>query len=369
MKQIVTIPALNPEDSLREIVKQNWYMGHQIILVDDGSQESYGSLFQAMSEKCTVLRHKENRGKGAAIKTALRYIKDQLKESGESCVIGIMDADGQHLIGDLKKLLEKAGQHPHALILGSRTLNREMPWKSRWGNQITRKVFQLTTGLRVSDTQTGLRAFSSALLELMLDVPGERYEYEMNVLITCARQNIKVIEVPIQTIYHDKDNSCSHFRKVRDSVRIYRQLLRFSLASFSSFLLDYGLFALFTVFFPHTSDGILAANVGARVISAGYNYTVNCRLIFHEKQTIRTALDYLGLAAVILFLNNILLEAFLNILGLPVYPAKILTECTLFLISWLVQRKLIFRKFPETGTPIETYARDRIYPGRSEQRI
>lgn len=146
----------------------------------------------------------------------------------------------------------------------------------------------MKTGVEVSDTQTGLRAFSTRLLDFMLDIEGERYEYEMNVLVTCAKANIPIIEVPIETIYHDKGNSCSHFRKVRDSVRIYRQLLKFSFVSFSSFLLD-----------------------------------------------------YVMLAGLILVLNNILLQIFMAVY-IPLYPAKILTECTLFLISWLIQKKLIF---------------------------
>ena len=148
-----------------------------------------------------------------------------------------MDADGQHLPDDMEKLLMKATAEPMALIVGSRTIDRNVPWKSRMGNLITRRIFRMKTGVEVSDTQTGLRSFSTRLLDFMLDIEGERYEYEMNVLVTCAKANIPIIEVPIETIYHDKGNSCSHFRKVRDSVRIYRQLLKFSFVSFSSFLL------------------------------------------------------------------------------------------------------------------------------------
>ena len=148
-----------------------------------------------------------------------------------------MDADGQHLPDDMEKLLMKAAAEPMALIVGSRTIDRNVPWKSRMGNLITRRIFRMKTGVEVSDTQTGLRAFSTRLLDFMLDIEGERYEYEMNVLVTCAKANIPIIEVPIETIYHDQGNSCSHFRKVRDSVRIYRQLLKFSFVSFSSFLL------------------------------------------------------------------------------------------------------------------------------------
>ncbi|HJB29166.1 MAG TPA: bifunctional glycosyltransferase family 2/GtrA family protein [Candidatus Blautia faecavium] len=339
MERIVIIPALDPDEKLRDIVERNWELEHQVILVDDGSKEAYQDLFQELSEKCVVLHHKENAGKGAAIKTALNYIK---REMWESSVIGIMDADGQHLLEDMEKLLTRAIRMPKALLLGRRTIDENIPWRSRMGNVITRKVFQMMTGAKVSDTQTGLRAFSSELLDFMLDIPGERYEYEMNVLITCAREKIPMVEVPIHTIYHDKENSCSHFRRVRDSIRIYKQLFQFSAASFSSFLLDYGLFALFTLLLPKSPWGIAGANIGARVLSAAYNYTVNCRMVFKEKQTVKTAMDYLALAGVILVLNNIFLQGFLY-LHIPVYPAKILTECILFLFSWMVQKKWIFR--------------------------
>ena len=266
-------------------MERNWELENQIILVDDGSDKKYERLFWELGEKCIVLHHEENRGKGEAIKTALKYIKEELWECR---VVGIMDADGQHLPDDMEKLLMKAAAEPMALNVGSRTIDRNVPWKSRMGNLITRRIFRMKTGVEVSDTQTGLRAFSTRLLDFMLDIEGERYEYEMNVLVTCAKANIPIIEVPIETIYHDKGNSCSHFRKVRDSVRIYRQLLKFSFVSFSSFLLD-----------------------------------------------------YVMLAGLILVLNNILLQIFMAVY-IPLYPAKILTECTLFLISWLIQKKLIF---------------------------
>lgn len=297
MERTVIIPALNPDEGLREIVERNWELENQIILVDDGSDKKYERLFWELGEKCIVLHHEENRGKGEAIKTALKYIKEELWECR---VVGIMDADGQHLPDDMEKLLMKAAAEPMALIVGSRTIDRNVPWKSRMGNLITRRIFRMKTGVEVSDTQTGLRAFSTRLLDFMLDIEGERYEYEMNVLVTCAKANIPIIEVPIETIYHDKGNSCSHFRKVRDSVRIYRQLLKFSFVSFSSFLLD-----------------------------------------------------YVMLAGLILVLNNILLQIFLAVY-IPLYPAKILTECTLFLISWLIQKKLIFsvRKSVDIKHPV-----------------
>ena len=225
MNRIVIIPALNPDDGLKNIVKRNWELEHQIILVDDGSDEEHRQIFYDLEEKCILLRHRENRGKGEAIKTALAYIKKMGLECG---VIGVMDADGQHRPDAMEKLLIKAAVNPNTLVLGSRTIDREIPWASKMGNLLTRKIFQAATGIKVSDTQTGLRAFSAGMLDFMLEIPGQRYEYEMNVLVTCARKEVPILEVPIETIYHDKNNSCSHFRKVRDSVRIYRQLLKFS---------------------------------------------------------------------------------------------------------------------------------------------
>lgn len=341
MKKVVIIPALNPDDKLREIVDRNEEMENTVILVDDGSDDKHTQLFWELGERCIVLHHKENMGKGEAVKTALRYVKRELCQCE---AIGIMDADGQHLVEDMEQLLHKAREHPGALILGKRQVGREMPLRSRLGNEITRQIFRLMTGVYISDTQTGMRAFSPKLLDFMTEVGGSRYEYEMSVLMACAREQKEIIEVPIHTIYLDKENSSSHFRRVRDSLRIYGQLLKFSAVSFSSFLVDYGLFTLLTVMLPSTLQGIAAANVVSRVLSGGFNYMMNCRFVFHEKGNKKTAADYFLLALVILVLNSIVRQGLLVFLRIPVYPAKIMTECILFLLSWIIQKKIIFQK-------------------------
>ncbi len=346
MERIIIIPAFRPDKYLKQIVRRNWELENQMIVVDDGSGQEYRPLFEESGEKCIVLHHEENRGKREAIKTALQYIKEELWECG---VIGIMDADGQHLPEDMDRLLIQAGLNPGALVLGTRTIDETMPFKSRMGNRITCRIFQLMTGVAVSDTQTGLRAFSAELLDFMSRISGSRYEYEMNMLASCAKKGIPIREVPIRTIYHDKENSCSHFRRIRDSVRIYRELFKFFLSSFFSFLLDYGLFCLLVLLFPRNGWSVLAANVGARLISAAYNYTVNCRFVFHEKGKTKTAAGYAGLALFILILNNWILQLYAGVFRLPVYTAKIMTELTLFLISWMVQRQMIFERKRKPG--------------------
>ena len=338
---IVVIPAYKPDQTLVSITDKLWEYGCRIIVVDDGSGKEYQQVFEKIKDICIVLCHTENRGKGAAIKTALSYIK---REIWGNELIGIMDCDGQHLPEDMHKLFQFAETRRKALVLGVRKVGKEMPLKSRLGNQITRIVYRLITGVKVSDTQTGLRVFDSELTEKLLSVKGERYEYEMNVLIACAKAKIPIEEMQIRTIYRDKDNSNSHFRGFRDSIRIYKEILKFTLSSFSGFILDYLLFSLLMFFLPHTAVAILLANIGARVVSAFYNYSVNCRFVFHTAQRIREAAGYFALAGFVLIMNNLILELLVQLFRIPVHPAKLLTECLLFAISWLVQKHVIFGK-------------------------
>lgn len=338
---VVIIPAYKPDETLVTLTDQLWAYGCQIVVVDDGSGKEYRKIFDKVRDICIVLHHLENRGKGAAIKTALTYIKNELWDSG---LAGIMDCDGQHLPEDMMKLLEFAGAHRNALVLGVRTVGTEMPLKSRLGNKITRMVFWLVSGVKVSDTQTGLRAFDTEMIPNLLSVEGERYEYEMNVLMTLAKEKIPIEEVPIRTIYRDKNNSNSHFRSFTDSVRIYKDILKFTFSSFSSFVLDYLLFSLMMFFMPHTAVYTLLANIAARAVSAFYNYSMNCRFVFHTKQKAKTAANYFALAGFILIMNNLILGMFTQVFHLSVYPAKLLTECLLFIFSWLIQKFVIFRK-------------------------
>lgn len=299
---VVIIPAYRPDEMLVRITDRLWEYGCRIIVVDDGSGEEYRPVFNKVKDICVVLEHLENRGKGAAIKTALAYIKEKISQSDtfmrmrweevetwDNDVIGIMDCDGQHLPEDMMKLLAFAGTHRKALVLGVRNVGKEMPLKSRLGNQITRTVFRLVSGVKVSDTQTGLRAFGSKLIPKLLSVEGERYEYEMNVLMDFAKMGIPIEEVPIHTIYRDRENSTSHFRVIRDSVRVYGDILKFALSSLSSFILDYALFFLLMLFLPHTVFYTFLANITARIVSAFYNYSMNCRFVFYMNKRVSTA--------------------------------------------------------------------------------
>lgn len=341
--RIALIPAYEPEQILPDLVKEAADHGFAAVVVNDGSSLQTAWLFRHAARYGIVLNHPQNRGKGCALKTGLDYIR---KHFPPGYVVVTMDADGQHTVADAERVCRAAQQSPDRLILGSRRLKGSVPLRSRFGNGVTRWVYRLTTGLRLHDTQTGLRAFSSRLVPEMLEIPGERYEYEMNVLLACPRRHIPIEEVEIETIYLN-GNEASHFDTLRDSYRIYKEILKFSAASFASFLVDFSLYSLLSVATAGLSDALslTVSNVGARIVSGCVNYTLNRRLVFESKAHVgRSALQYLLLAGAILLGNTLVLNLLADTLGMNRYAAKLLTELAFFLLSWAVQRSVIFRK-------------------------
>ncbi len=348
-RTVALIPAYRPGEALLELLAQGKEQGLDLIVVDDGSGGDFAGLFQRAGEYALVLAHPENRGKGRALKTGMAEIQ---RRWGEAVTVVTLDADGQHRIADALRVLREAREHPGALVLGSRGLREDhVPLRSRLGNGITRLVYRLSTGVRVWDTQTGLRAFGGELLPALLAIPGERYEYEMNVLLEFARRGIPIREVGIETIYLD-GNSSSHFDTLRDSCRIYKEIFRFSASSLLSFCTDYGAYVLFLRLargwgLPYA---LPLSNVAARVVSAGVNYTVNRRLVFRSRAgVVRSAGQYALLAAAILLGNTLVLELLAEGLGVNPYWAKLWAELLFFFVSWFVQRRFIFGPRREAG--------------------
>ena len=222
---VILIPSLEPDDRLPAYVRKLRERGFtRAVIVNDGSSEKYQPIFDELAamEGVTVLKHEVNRGKGCGLKTGYTYIRDHMPDA--SGVI-TADADGQHTVEDCWKLAEALTDSKRAMYLGSRDFNLpNVPPKSRFGNKTTSTVFKLLYGQWLPDTQTGLRAFRREDLQFMIDVPGERFEYEMQVLIACARAKIAMIPLTIETVY-ENENEGTHFHPIRDSYRIYKVIL------------------------------------------------------------------------------------------------------------------------------------------------
>jgi glycosyltransferase involved in cell wall biosynthesis len=356
-RYIALIPAYEPDEKIKGLADELLEKGFDIVIVDDGSGPDFAALFEELSQKATVLTHVINRGKGAALKTGLNYINKYMAYtesvltpagaetvSGRDAVIVTVDADGQHLPDDVQRVAEISAQRRDALVLGSRALGEDIPVRSRFGNTVTRHVYSAATGVRIHDTQTGLRAFHRSLIPRLLKIEGDRYEYEINMLMQLAAEGVPIIEERIETVYED-NNSGSHFRTVRDSFRVYKEILKFSASSLASFAIDYGMYALLLAATGAAgiANGLVISNIGARIVSGTANYAMNRKLVFKSRTGFaKSAVQYFLLAAFILASNTIVLSTLAGTLGINRFAAKLITEVIFFAISWTVQKYVIF---------------------------
>ena len=357
---IVLIPAYEPGSRMTELVRGVLAQDAdiEILIVDDGSGAEYTATFDAASDAgAQVLRHETNRGKGAALKTGFRHVL--YERPGEDVITA--DADGQHTAADIVRIADElrtdAAAGRTALILGSRDFSGDVPLRSRFGNAVSRGLFRIAAGWPASDTQTGLRGVPAAMLPWLLEVPGERFEYETEMLLRLRRAGHRARELSIETVYLEQ-NASSHFRPIVDSLRVTLPLLLFAGSSLLAFLIDTVALVLFTwLLSPWMAGWLVASIIAARLLSASVNFAVNRRFVFQRQgraHALRHALRYALLAGALLASNIVWMEA-LTGMGLPLILAKAITEAVLFVTSYQVQRRFVFGRTaqePEAGTVI-----------------
>lgn len=354
----IIIPAYKPDEKLIELLKHlKEKSPARLLVVNDGSGKEYDAVFrEAERLGAHLLVHKENQGKGAALKTAFRF----LLEEGFEGTVCTADADGQHLPEDILRCIKRAQERPDTLILGSRVLGEEVPLRSRFGNAASRITFRLLMGVSVRDTQTGLRAFSSRFLSEMLTVEENRYEYEMKILCNMAKKKIPMEEIVIETVYLD-DNASSHFHPVRDALRVYGLLLRcalgrlfqfvlFLLSSLGAFLVDvvvYDLlfYLLLKGFFQEERRLEFFSLLIARILSSVVNYLINRKVVFQNlKKPVLTFTAYTLVAIATFFAHEWLNALFLIRLSFSPTASLLLAQTLFFPVSFLAQKYLVFPK-------------------------
>ncbi|MDD3155436.1 MAG: glycosyltransferase [Victivallaceae bacterium] len=334
------IPAYHPEpEKFQALLRDAICIFDRILVVDDGSDND---AFAELPSGVIVVHHTENRGKGAALKTGFAALLRQFPEL-LGCVTA--DADGQHSFPDILRVAEAAKTHPDCLILGARDFHKTadpIPFRSRFGNQLTEIVFHLCTRRHVHDTQTGLRFYPAQFMRRCLDFSANGYEFELENLVYFARNEPpeRLIEVPIKTVY-EADNPTSHFRAVRDSLRIYFVLLRFVLMTIGLSLLDHLAFALFS----WGGLGIFAAMLSARIPNLVLYFYLARKFVFRSDGKISTQLPKFLLLAGGLFAASYYGVSFWAGKS-AIHPtlAKIFFETGLFVASFLIQLFLIFRR-------------------------
>jgi len=334
----VLIPAYNPDQKLVNIVTDLFNIGFtDIIIINDGSNNKCDNIFKQLSDTpgCHVLKHIVNLGKGRALKTGMNYFYDKFNNN-----IGVVtaDADGQHSANDILNIAKELKRHANNLILGVRKFSKDVPLRSLIGNVMTKYVFKLFVGKKISDTQSGLRGIPKKIIPELVRIHGERYEYEMNMLIFMKQNNIDISEISIETIYLE-NNSSSHFNPLFDSMKIYFLLLRFVFSSFITSIID---FIIFFIGFK-VSKSILISIILGRIVASVFNFFVNKKIVFNNDNTIiRTVSKYYFLVIVLGTFSYLLIEIFVLHMGISVNVAKIISETILFIMSFSLQRDIVF---------------------------
>ncbi len=341
MGPVAIIPAYNPDEKLIGLAAGLKKAGLRTLVIDDGSREAYRGVFDTLERKglCPVVRHESNRGKGAALRTGLREAA-RLWPDADGFVTA--DADGQHSPEDILRVASLLRDHPDSLILGRRDFGHSgVPLRSMLGNRITSVVYLLSTGRWCADTQTGLRGIPAELLDTCLGVKGDRYEYEMNLLLALGKSGVPFVGVPIETIYIDSNRS-SHFDPLRDSAMIYVNIIKFSLSSLLAAAADLTLFTVFVhLVFGGGALGILASTAAARLLSGTLNFAVNRSWVFRSGGGGEQAAKYFLLFFCQMAASWLAVTALSHVAS-SLTLAKLLVDAGLFLISYQIQKRAVF---------------------------
>lgn len=336
----ILIPAYNPDEKLFDVVSGLVSLGFKnIVVVNDGSESSLQFEMLRRIEHVCVVPHPFNKGKGAALKTGFKYILEHLPRNIRTVIT--VDADGQHLCEDVVRVAERSLISPDALCLGVRSFDGAVPLKSEFGNRLTSFVLEQAQDIRLSDTQTGLRAYPANFAARALSASGEHYEFELNCIVLAGTERVPIVELPICTVYIE-GNESSHFRPILDSIRVYSVFSRYLLTSSVSFAVDFVLFYMFFL----AGVGVFGSTIVARACSATFNFWGNKYLVFGSRGKVRStmieAAGYTALAGFIAVISAFFVEVLHNYSPLHVLLIKIVVDVFLFFVSYLVQKGVVF---------------------------
>lgn len=333
----VLIPAYQPDARLPRLILELHRAdpSTKIVVVDDGSGQKFSDIFEAAATAgAHVISYENNRGKGYALREGFTWIRDNAGDSQE-CVV-TADADGQHTLNDIFRV-GRTCTDTGTSVLGVREFVGHVPARSRIGNTATSALFWLATGWKLKDTQTGLRAFPLALLPALLEVQGDRYEYELRVLLHLAKFRQPVTQISIETIY-EAGNPTSHFRPLQDSARIWAPLLKFAASSGIATIIDYVLVLLLNA----VTGTLLFPVVAARLVSASVNFAMNRRVFEATGVPLRRSALRYGALAVAVVAGSYTMLAVLTGIDMPLWIAKIIADTTMYLVSYSAQSRYVF---------------------------
>jgi len=228
LKCCVVIPTYNNEKTLEKVINDTLAYTDRIIVINDGASDSTPQILESFKNTITLVTHPVNLGKGMALRNGFK----KALELGNDYAISI-DSDGQHFPSDLERFLDKMEEQPGSLIIGARNMTSEnVPGKSSFGNKFSNFWFQVETGIKLPDTQSGYRVYPVKRLQ-KIKFFSPRFEFEIEVIVKAAWRGIPVTAMPVKIFYAKGAERVSHFRPGKDSTRIsilntYLVILAFS---------------------------------------------------------------------------------------------------------------------------------------------
>jgi len=211
----VLIPTYNNQKTLEKVITDTLEYTNHIVVVNDGSTDSTPQILAKFKDVISVVNFEENCGKGLALREGFKFALGKNYRYTIS-----IDSDGQHYPEDLEAFLLKIKEQPDALIIGARNMEQaSVPGKSNFGNKFSNFWFELETGIKMPDTQSGYRLYPIEKLK-NISFYTTRFEFEIEVIVKAAWAGIAVIPIPVGVFYPTKEERVSHFRPTKDFFRI-----------------------------------------------------------------------------------------------------------------------------------------------------
>ncbi len=214
---LAILPAYNVARHLPDLLPRLLTLRPEIetVVIDDGSEDGTAEVAEKLGVE--VLRHRQNQGKGMALRTGFERT---LQGGHPACIT--LDADGQHLPEEIPRFLE-AWERGGAVVVGSRMeQNQSMPWLRKRTNEVMSLIVSGLAAQRIPDSQSGFRLIDARVLR-DIRLESNRYDMESEILIKAGRLGYPVVSVPISTVYHDEDSSID---PVVDTLRFFKLLWR-----------------------------------------------------------------------------------------------------------------------------------------------
>ena len=221
----IVIPTYENARTIADVVRRAAIAGGEVIVVDDGSTDGTAGIIRGIGG-IEVITHPENRGKGAALRSGFQ----RALERGHEWAVTV-DADGQHDPGEIPRLVEAIREGPRAIIVGARSMKAGgAPMRCRAGLALSNILVRILAGQSLPDSQSGFRAYPLREV-LALGLRARGFELEVEVLLKAAWAGVEIRHVPVSVRYPGRRGERgSHFRPVRDTVRILLSSLRAAIA-------------------------------------------------------------------------------------------------------------------------------------------